>query len=138
MELQLEDGKEEIQRLRLIKEVPENLAPGLKDRLEANAFTVLACLLNLVGENVSYYATFERAGRAVSKTGTLIPWQRLIEQVRLFKTLVTDIQSVYGDAKDDFIRSLDRFNESLQDVGLLSVLKILNRQEGFPCSLIVL
>jgi len=72
MELQFVDGKEVIQRLRLIKEVSENLNPGLKDRLEANAFNVLTCLLNLVSENVSYYATFEGAGRAVSKTGTLI------------------------------------------------------------------
>jgi hypothetical protein len=68
MELQLEDGKEEIQRLKLVKAIPEDLAPGLKNRLEANAFNVLACLLNLVGENVSYYATFEGAGWAVSKT----------------------------------------------------------------------
>lgn len=72
MEQQLEDGKEEIQRLKLVKEIPDNLSPGLKDRLEANAFNVLACLLNLVGENVSYYATFERAGKAISKTGISI------------------------------------------------------------------
>lgn len=72
MELQLEDGKEEIQRLKLVNGIPETLAPGLKDRLKANALNVLACLLNLVGENVSYYATFERAGRTISKTGILI------------------------------------------------------------------
>jgi hypothetical protein len=65
----LKDGKAELQRLELSKEIPENLAPGLKDKLEANAFNVLTCLLNLVGENVSYYATFQRAGQAISKTG---------------------------------------------------------------------
>jgi len=52
----LKDGNEELVRLKLVKEIPENLHPGLKDRLEANAFDVLTSLLNLVGENVSYYA----------------------------------------------------------------------------------
>jgi hypothetical protein len=65
----LKDGKEELQRLELFKEMPESLTPGLKDKLEANAFNVLTCLLNLVGENVSYYATFQCAGQAVSRTG---------------------------------------------------------------------
>jgi len=67
----LKDGKAELQRLELFKEMPESLGPGLRDKLEANAFNVLTSLLNLVGENVSYYATFESAGQAVSKTGFL-------------------------------------------------------------------
>ena len=37
----------------------------------------------------------------------------------MFKSLVTDIQNVYGDAKNDFLRSLVRFDKSLQDAGLL-------------------
>jgi hypothetical protein len=52
----LEDGKEELERLKFVKEIPESLDPDLKDRLEANAFNVLTSLLNLIGENVSYYA----------------------------------------------------------------------------------
>jgi len=66
----LEDGKEELLRLRIVKEIPENLVSDLKDRLESNAFNVLSFLLNLVGKNVSYFATFERAGRPISKAGT--------------------------------------------------------------------
>jgi len=57
--------------------------------------------------------------------------------VRLFKSLFTDIQNVYGDAKDDFLRSLVKFDTSLQDAGLLlitrvdeNVSKIQNEQEG--------
>ena len=140
-ELQLEDGKEEIQRLKLVKEIPKNLAPGLKDRLEANAFNVLGCLLNLVGENVSYFATFERAGRAISKTGTPNRIAGTDKAVCLFKSQVTDIQSVYGDVKEDFLRGLVRFDKSLQDAGLLllkrvdeNVVTILAGREGLYLS----
>jgi len=35
--------------------------------------------------------------------------------VRAFKNLVTDIQSVYRDAKNDLLRSLKSFDQSLQD-----------------------
>ena len=38
---------------------------------------------------------------------------------------------MYGDAKNDLVRSLERFDKSLQDVGLLTVLRILSGQEGF-------
>jgi len=55
-----------------VKGIPENLSSAFKDRLEANAFNVLTSLLNLVGENIAYYATFKRVG--ISKTGTLEPW----------------------------------------------------------------
>ena len=117
------------------------MAYGLKNRLEANAFNVLTCLLNLVGENVSYYATFEGGGRALSKTG--IPTHLIFRTntaVRVFKSLVTDIQSVYGEAKNDLLRSLVRFDKSLQDAGLLllkrvddNVFTLLTGREGvFP------
>ena len=59
--------------------------------------------------------------------------------MRLFKSLFTDIQNVYGDAKDAFLRSLVKFDKSLQDAGLLlitrvdeNVSKIQNEQEGIP------
>jgi hypothetical protein len=140
-ELQLEDGKEEIQRLKLVKEIPENLEHGLKDRLEANAFNVLGSLLNLVGKNVSYFATFERFGPAVSKTGTPNRVVGTDKAVRLSKSLLTDIQNVYGDAKEDFLRGLVRFDKSLQDAGLLllkrvdeNVVTILTGREGLYLS----
>jgi hypothetical protein len=120
----LEDGKEELQRLKLVKEIPENLSPVLKNRLEANAFNALTCLLNLVGANLSYYATFEGGGRALSKTGTPNRVIRINAPVRVFKSLVTDIQNVYGDAKNDFVRSLVRFDKSLQDAGLLLLKRV--------------
>ena len=120
----MEDGKEELQRLKLVKEIPENLSPGLKNRLEANAFNTLTCLLNLVGENLSYYATFEGGGRALSKTGISNRTFRINAPVRVFKSLVTDIQNVYGDAKKDFVRSLFRFDKSLQDAGLLLLKRV--------------
>jgi hypothetical protein len=69
-ELQLEDCKEELQRLGLVGVVREDLAPAWKEKLEANAFNVLACMLNVIGENVSYYAT-RSSGRFVSKTSNL-------------------------------------------------------------------
>jgi len=50
--------------------------------------------------------------------------------VRIFKLLVTDNPKVYMDANNDLVRSLVRFNQSLQDAGLLSVFKLLNSQEG--------
>ena len=140
-ECQLEDVKEEIQHLKLVKEIPENLALGFKDRLEENAFNVLGSLLNLVGENVSYFATFERAGCAISKTGTPNRVAGTDKAVRLFKSLVTDIQSIYGDAKEDFRRGLVRFDKSLQDAGLLllkrvdeNVVTILTGREGLYLS----
>lgn len=52
-------------------------------------------------------------------------------KVRVFKTLVTDIQDVYRDAKKDLTKSIERFDESLRDVGLVAVLTILDRQESF-------
>ena len=125
----MEDGKEELQLLKLVKEIPENLEPGLKNRLEANAFNALACLLNLVGANVSYYATFKAGGRALSKTGCPSQIFTINNAVRLFQTLVTDIQNVYGDAKKDFVRSLVRLDKSLQDAGLL-LLKRLDKNVG--------
>jgi len=48
----------------------------------------------------------------------------------MFKSLVTDIQSVYRNARDDLRRALDRFDKSLQDVGLWSVLKVLEGYKG--------
>jgi hypothetical protein len=59
----------------------------------------------------------------------------------MFKTLFTDIQDVYGDAKKDMSRSLEKFEKSLQEAGLLlitrvdeNVLKIRSEQEStdFP------
>jgi len=55
----------------------------------------------------------------------------------MFKTLFTDTQDVYGDAKKDLSRSLEKFDKSLQEAGLLlmtrvdeNVAKIRNEQEG--------
>jgi len=55
----------------------------------------------------------------------------------LFRTPVTDIQNVYGDAKNDLSRSLVRFDKTLQEAGLKlmlrvdnNVLTILNNQDG--------
>ena len=66
---ELEDGKEALHRLELVKELQDNLSHDWKIQLEASAFNVLSCLLNLVGENVSYYATCGGGGRVLSKTG---------------------------------------------------------------------
>jgi len=44
--------------------------------------------------------------------------------VRVFQTLVTDIQNVYGDTKNDFVKSLVRFDKSLQDAGLLLLKRV--------------
>jgi hypothetical protein len=71
-QLQLDDGKDQLQRLKLVKGIPHDLAPGFKEGLEASAFNLLTSLLNLVGENIAYYATFKRA--SISKTGTFEPW----------------------------------------------------------------
>ena len=56
---------------------------------------------------------------------------------RLFKTLFTEIQDAYGDAKNDLLRSLVKFDKTLQAAGLLlitrvdeNVSKIQNAQEG--------
>jgi len=124
LELQLEEGKYQLERLKLVKQIPETLSPSMNDRLEANAFNVLTCLLNLIGENVSYFATFEGAGRAVSKTGNCDLLLDVYHAARIFKHLVTDIQRVYGDANNDFMRSLVRFDTSLQDAGLLLLRRV--------------
>lgn len=55
----------------------------------------------------------------MSKTGVPNRFFRTNTAVRVFKSLVTDIQKIYGDAKNDFVRSLVRFDKSLQDAGLL-------------------
>ena len=51
--------------------------------------------------------------------------------------MFTDTQDVYGDAKKDLLRSLEKFEKSLQEAGLLlmtrvdeNVAKIQNEQEG--------
>jgi len=101
-----------------------------KKRLEAKAFNVLTCLLNVVGENLSYFATFEQGGRAVSKTGMYHLSLEIYTAVRVFKNLITDIQIVYGDAKDELLKSLVRFDRSLHDAGLLMLGTLLGEQEG--------
>jgi len=60
-------------------------------------------------------------------------------RVRLFKSLFTDAQDVYGDAKTQLLRALVKFDKSLQDAGLLlitrvdeNISKIQNEQEGIP------
>jgi len=57
--------------------------------------------------------------------------------VQVFKTLFTDAPNVYGNAKQDLSRSLDKFEKSLQEAGLLlmtrvdeNVVRIRNKQEG--------
>jgi hypothetical protein len=65
----LKDGQHELERLNLVKAIPGDLALDLRAKLEANAFNVLTSLLNLVGSNVSYFATFRSAGKFMSKTG---------------------------------------------------------------------
>jgi hypothetical protein len=57
-----------LHRLELVQKIPDDLASGFKESLEANAFDVLSSLLNLVGENISYFATFKRTG--ISASGT--------------------------------------------------------------------
>jgi len=42
----------------------------------------------------------------------------------VFKILATDIQAVYGDAKNDFVRSLVRFDKSLHDANLWLVKRV--------------
>ena len=114
---------------------------AIKSTLQANALDVLSSLLNLVGEEISYFATFQRAG--VSKAGTTLQLPPTDKIVRLFKTLVTDIQDVYGDAKRELVRNLDRFDQSLQDAGLLlirrvddNVFTILSNQDGIQKDII--
>ena len=133
----MEDGKEELQRLKYVKEIRGNLPSDFKDRLEANSFNVLSCLLNLVGQNVSYYATFKGGGTAASKTCMTNRFFRSNTAVRVFKILVTDIQTIYGDAQKDFVRSLERFDKSLHDAGLLllkgvddTITVLLSEREG--------
>jgi hypothetical protein len=60
----------------------------------------------------------------LSKTGIPNRVFRINPPVRVFKSLVTDIQNVYGDAKKDFVRSLVRFDKSLQDAGLLLLKRV--------------
>ena len=60
----------------------------------------------------------------MSKTGISNRTFRINAPVRVFKSLVTDIQNVYGDAKKDFVRSLFRFDKSLQDAGLLLLKRV--------------
>lgn len=63
--------------------------------------------------------------------------QRLVSRIetqinsaaRLLKNLITDIQQVYGDAQAEFVRSLIRFDRSLQGAGLL-VLKRVDDKVG--------
>ena len=57
--------------------------------------------------------------------------------MQVFKTLFTDAPNVYGNAKQDLSRSLDKFEKSLQEAGLLlmtrvdeNVVRIRNKQEG--------
>ena len=57
--------------------------------------------------------------------------------MQAFKTLFTDAPHVYGDAKTELSRSLDKFEKSLQEAGLLlmvrvdeNVATIRNKQEG--------
>ena len=59
--------------------------------------------------------------------------------VRIFKSLITDIQTAYGDAKKDLLRSLVRFDKSLQGAGLLLLKRVdnnvgtlLSEQQGLP------
>ena len=85
-ELKLKDGKEVLQRLELIYEIRDNVSPDWKNRLEANAFNVLSCLLNLVGNNVSYYATCGGGGKVVSATGMLDRNLRLMLQLVCSRT----------------------------------------------------
>jgi len=68
-EVQLEDSKDVLHRLGLVRKIPTNLASGFEESFQANAFNVLSSLLNLVGYNISYFATFKRVG--ISKTGRL-------------------------------------------------------------------
>jgi hypothetical protein len=55
----------------------------------------------------------------------------------VFKTLFTDIQDVYGDAKKEVSRSLKKFENSFKEAGLLLIarvdentVKIRNEQGG--------
>ena len=73
----------------------------------------------------------------MSKTGSPNGVFRINPAVRVFKTLVTDIQNVYGDAKKDFVTSLVRFDKSLKDAGLLLLKRVddnvgvlLSKEEG--------
>lgn len=120
----MEEGKEELERLKLVAEIPDDLNPKFKKRLEANAFNVLTCLLNVVAENVSYFATFEARGKAVSKAGMFRLRLGTYVTARVLKTLTTDIQSVYGDAKNELLKSLVRFDKSLLDAALLLLKRV--------------
>ena len=62
-----------MERLKLLMEMPGDLNTGLKNRLEANALHVLACPLNVVGENVSLFCDFRK--------GEGKPFRRLVSTI---------------------------------------------------------
>jgi hypothetical protein len=84
----------------------------------ANALDTLTSLLNLIILQLSYFGTAKKAGKVVGKTGMFSCDSRSMV-VRVLKTVFTETQKKYANAKEALVKSLSRFNDSLWDAGLM-------------------
>jgi hypothetical protein len=67
---ELTDGLEEIQRTKLVKSIPDQCAEDAN--VHPKAFNVLTSLLNLIGEQIRYVATFRQIP-IVADAGAIFP-----------------------------------------------------------------
>jgi hypothetical protein len=56
-EQQLQNATESIERLRIVKDIPERFF--WKDKAQARAADILSALVNLIGQQVSYFAILQ-------------------------------------------------------------------------------
>lgn len=52
----MKDSQDELERLKLAKKLPDDFK-DIKETIHANAFGVLEALLNLIGQQLTYFAT---------------------------------------------------------------------------------
>jgi hypothetical protein len=112
---ELKISEKEIARLEIANKIPDAFK-DIKDTVKDNAFDVLTAMLNLVGEQLLYFAT------ALGKTGLPSSLRVLNHVGRLNKMVFTDTQDAYKAAGDDFRDSVACFNQSLHDANLLMVI----------------
>lgn len=110
--------QDEIERLRHHTFIPNHL-PDIKTSAQVNALGVLEAMMDLVGQQLTYFDTFgAKLGRNITILVLLTTAGRTVVSV------MTDTQEVYKNAGLQLKRNLAKFNQTLNDATFVTAVGI--------------
>lgn len=112
----MQDATESLNRLRIVKDIPERFFG--KDKAQAKAADILTALVNLIGQQLSYFAILQNRTHIEQRLGNSLSISFNLPVARLLKKLVSTKGGAYENAQKELEGSIAEFNQCLQDVDL--------------------